>query len=100
MALSDEEKATLEALQAKANEPEADDFDIEIWDDSGAGARVPYSKGRKWLADKFGIDVPVPPATGAPAKPGGKQTAASADTGTTTPVPIRYFGPQRQGKAG
>jgi hypothetical protein len=60
MALSDEEKATLESLQRKATEPDKD-FDVEIWDDSGRGAKVPYSKGRSWLQKTFGIDLDPEP---------------------------------------
>lgn len=102
MALTPDEKAMLDKLTQKANEPDADDFDIEIWDETGAGARVPYHKGKAWL-QKFGIDLPEEPAAdagdqgqGKPAKPasGG---AAPVDTGGTAQ---RYFGPQRARKAG
>jgi hypothetical protein len=65
MALSDEEKATLEALTQKANEPdEPTDFEIEIYDGS-KGARIPYSRGRKYLQDHFGIDLDPEPGEGA-----------------------------------
>jgi hypothetical protein len=61
MALSDEEKATLEALTKKANEPDtSDDFEIEIYDGQ-RGARVPYSKGRGYLQTHFGIDLDPTP---------------------------------------
>lgn len=96
MALSDDEKKTLDALMAKQNEPDDSDFDIEIWDDTGAGARVPYSKGRKWLADKFGIDVPAV----ADPEPKTKTKTGTTDSTDNGPVPIRYFGSQRQGKTG
>lgn len=93
MALSDEEKATLEALTRKANEPDEDDFDIEIWDETGAGAKVPYRKGRTWL-NRFGIDLPevATPTEGKPAKEP-KAPPASGDTAT------RYFGGSRNSKA-
>jgi hypothetical protein len=64
MALSDEEKATLAALQAKENEPEAtDDFEIELYTPEGHGARVPYAKGRGYLQQHFGIDLDPDPGT-------------------------------------
>lgn len=56
MALSEDEKKTLAALQAKENEPEPDDEFIEIWDDTGAGAKVKRSSAKNWL-NKFGIDL-------------------------------------------
>jgi len=90
MALTDEEKAQLEALNAKANEPDDDDdFDIEIWDETGAGAKVPFRKGKDWLA-KFGIGV-EPPA------PESKPTGKAGDKGDgkdTKPGPTasKYFG--------
>ena len=60
MALSKDEQAQLDALTRKASEPD-EDFSIEIWDETGAGAKVPYSKGRSWL-NRFGIDLPDTPA--------------------------------------
>jgi hypothetical protein len=54
--LSKEEKEQLEKLTAKANEPDEEDFEIEI----GSGdryARVPYSRGRSYLQQHFGIDL-------------------------------------------
>jgi hypothetical protein len=73
MALSAEEKAQLDALTAKANEPEPDDdFEMEIYD-GPKGARVPYRKGRKWLQDNFNIDLD--PNPGNEADDDGKDTA-------------------------
>jgi hypothetical protein len=98
MALSDDEKATLDALTKKANEPDEDDFDIEIWDETGAGAKVPYHKGKTWL-QRFGIDLPIPDATG-DAKPAGKKSTGAADTGDapTGDTAVRYFGGNRARK--
>lgn len=60
MALSREEQDQLDALQRKAQEADDDDnFDVEIWDETGAGAKVPYRKGKSWL-QRFGIDVEPP----------------------------------------
>lgn len=59
MALSDEEKATLEALQRKAEEKDdgGDDFDVEWWeeDESGKrkGGRVPWNTGKKLYGSYF-----------------------------------------------
>jgi hypothetical protein len=98
MALTPEEKATLDALTQKANQPDEDDFDIEIWDETGAGAKVPYHKGRKWL-ERFGIDLPIPDAvTGTDpkspkVKPEGTGDAPAGDTAQ------RYFGGNRTRKA-
>lgn len=62
MGLSAEEKAQLDALTKKANEPDEDDnYEIEIYDENGRGARVPYRKGRGWLQKHFGIDLDPSP---------------------------------------
>jgi hypothetical protein len=96
MALSDEEKQQLAALQAKENEPDADDYDIEIWDETGAGARIPYSKGRSWL-NRFGIDLPDAPeaeAEGDQDQGKGKPRSKRAAGGAAGPDghAQRYFG--------
>jgi hypothetical protein len=88
MALSKDEQATLDALTAKAAEAEDEDFSIEIWDESGAGAKVPYSKGRSWLA-RFGIDVETPSADE------GKETKPAKSAATKDAAPdtvLRHFG--------
>jgi hypothetical protein len=60
MALNDEEKAALAALQAKAEEPDPDDdFEIEIYD-GAKGARLPYRQGKSFLA-QFGIGLDPDP---------------------------------------
>jgi len=91
MALSKDEQAQLDALTRKASEPD-EDFSIEIWDETGAGAKVPYSKGRSWL-NRFGIDLPDEPADepDEPAKPGSKPRAVKSvpdDSGHAA----KYFG--------
>ncbi len=94
MALSKDEQAQLDALTAKASEPAEDDFSIEIWDETGAGAKVPYSKGRDWLA-RFGIGVEAP-APDAETDPKGKKTAPKADAeGRPDNVATRHFGPKK-----
>lgn len=65
--LSDEEKATLEALTAKANSADdEDDFDVDWWeegpDGTRRGGRIPWSKGKsiygKHFPDLFGDKPP------------------------------------------
>lgn len=76
MALSDDEKRLLEELTAKANEPDADDFEIEVYDtQAGKGARIPFSQGKSWLFSTFGIGEA--PAS-APSGDGGENGAAGA----------------------
>ncbi len=56
----DEERAIIEKhRKAKAQQQQAADAElqVEIWDESGRGARLPYAKGRSWLAKTFGIDA-------------------------------------------
>lgn len=74
MGLSADEKKLFEQLTAKANEPDVDDnFEIEIYDtNAGKGARLPFSRGAKWLFDAFGIGD-------APAAAAGKGGAAGGD---------------------
>lgn len=83
--LSAEERA---ALQKQLDDDAAaeNDFDVEIWNEKGQGARVPFSKGRQWLADAFGIDLD-PPAADA-----GKDGAGKSDPKTN--VRPAHFGGQ------
>lgn len=74
--LTPEQAKQLADLQAQADAPDEDDFDVEIWD-GDKGAKVPYSKGRSWLSKTFGVDLgdPVDP----PAADDGKDAAAGKD---------------------
>jgi hypothetical protein len=95
MALSKDEQAQLDALTKKATEPD-EEFDIEIWDETGAGAKVPYSKGRSWL-NRFGIDLPEPAPESEGTEPEGKPASkARTKPGPTSTsqgnVTQRYFG--------
>ena len=89
MALSKDEQAQLDALTAKASEPD-DDFSIEIWDETGAGAKVPFSQGKSWLA-RFGIGVEKP----AEDKPAPKPAADKTDDDKPSNVATRHFGPKK-----
>lgn len=91
MALSDEEKATLEALTAKANEPDDDDFDVEIWDENGAGAKVPYRKAKKFL-ERFGIDPPEVSETSEGETKPTKKSGAKVATDDNVTHAAKYFG--------
>jgi hypothetical protein len=80
VALSKEEQEQLDALTAKASEPEPEsDFEMEIYD-GPKGARIPYSKGRSWLQNNFGIDLDPDPEkeTGSDA---GKGAAKEGESG-------------------
>jgi hypothetical protein len=95
MALSDEEKAQLEALTKKANEPDPeDDFEMEIFD-GAKGARLPYSKGKSWLEETFGINLTPAPPAGPPKdnKPPKPDKNASNQSGgnDNDPSVLRHF---------
>jgi hypothetical protein len=84
--LSQEEQDALDKLQAKLDGPDEEDYEIEI----GSGehrARIPYSKGRKFLQDHFGIDLDPDPS---------KETGEGEQEGQTPKAPQRtsqkYFG--------
>lgn len=85
MPLSEDEKALLDKLTAKQAEKEDDDFDIEIWNEKGAGARVPYRKGKGFL-QQFGIDMPEATAD---------DKADGPDSKDKPPPVQRYFGSKK-----
>lgn len=71
--LSDDERAIIEKHRAevKAKQDKADgDLRVVLWHSDGRGAEVPYSKGKKWLADTFGIDVDKEPVQDEPGDDG------------------------------
>lgn len=94
MALSKDEQAQLDALTAKASEPDAEDFSIEIWDETGAGAKVPFSQGKQWLS-RFGIGVEAPAPDAETDPKGPKKTAPKTDEGRPDNVATRHFGPKK-----
>lgn len=74
--LTDEEKAQLEALQNRANEPDDDDdFDVEWWEEDAEGrrrgGRMPWRKAKgvygSYFPELFG-DKPPADGTGEPAR--------------------------------
>jgi hypothetical protein len=77
--LNDDERKLLAELQARDAEPDADEeFEIEVYDTTaGKGARIPFSKGKNWLFDTFGIGD-APAAAGGEGGTGGDAPAAGA----------------------
>lgn len=92
-------QAQIDALTADlANaEDDGDDYEVEIWDGEGKGARVPYSRARSYLQEHFGIGLD-PPATDPSDDSGTDDTAGKAKgKGRTNPpatsgTATRYFG--------
>lgn len=99
MALTPEQQAQLEELNKLANEPDEDeDFDIEIYDEHGRGARVPYRKGKDWLNKHFGVDLgEAPKDEGQSPKQKGKQASSKNDDEGTQEPNLKLFR-QRQGQ--
>ncbi len=88
--LDEEERALLDKhRQEKAKKQQAADAElqVEIWDESGRGARLPYAKGRSWLAKTFGIDADE-------LKPQDEEQAP--EDGEPGKVRPAYFGGKRQ----
>jgi len=93
--LNDDERKLLAELQARDAEPDEDtDFEIEVYDTSaGKGARIPYSKGKGWLHEVFGIGDAPAAAAGGEGGPGGDAPAAGAGGDGKTPAGSGgYFG--------
>lgn len=77
--LNADEKKLLDELTARAAAPdEDDDFEIELYDtNAGKGARIPFSKGKGWLFDTFGIGE-APAAAGEESGSGGSAPPAGS----------------------
>jgi len=88
------------AWEARMSEPEGgsdDDFEIEIYSPEGHGARIPYSKGRKYLQENFGIDIDTLPKPPDPANPAGDPNFGGladppGNAGSGTRPTQKYFG--------
>jgi hypothetical protein len=95
MPLSEDEKALLEELNRKSQEPDAEDFEIEVYDTNGGkGARIPFSKGKSWLFDNFGIgEAPVERAAPEPVKGGTKRATAKEES---SDAQLSYFARKQQ----
>jgi hypothetical protein len=97
--LTADEKALLDQLSAKANEPDVDDeFEIEVYDTAkNRGARIPFKHGKKWLFDNLGIgDAPAPGGEGGEGTgaggAGGEGTGAGGAGGEGGTARGGYFG--------
>jgi hypothetical protein len=91
---ADQEKM-LADLQALAEAPDADDFEVEVYDTGkGRGARIPYSRAAKWLRDELGIGED--PDAGTTADPDEK-TGKAGKGGEGGQVREGYFGRQSAG---
>lgn len=111
MATRKEIEDQIAALQAEAESMgEDDEFDVEIWNEKGEGARLPHGQTTRWLQSKFPeLFAPEEPDTDADnsaddgkgnsskSKPKPRGTVAPSGnqrTGTAT----RYFGKRPAGK--
>lgn len=92
--LTDDEQTLLDNLQAKINAPDAEDWEVEIFD-GAKGARLPISKGARWLYDNFGIGDP--PATPPDAGDGAGGDGGQGD-GKSDPARRSYFGKKNAGQ--
>lgn len=99
MALTPEEKAQLDALTEKANAPDEPDEYVEIWDETGAGAKVKKSSAKTWL-QRFGIDLDEitgeeEPEESKSGKRTGTKRTPPAQTDNVTHA-AKYFGGRNQ----
>jgi hypothetical protein len=93
------------ALQAEADGMgDEEDFEIEIWNDKGEGARLPHSRTEPWLKTKFPelFTAEDPPAEeegeGKDPKTKPKATQTKTPPGRTGNTATRYFGKRPAGK--
>lgn len=89
--LTDDEKKLLAELQEREAAPDVDDdFEIEIYDTKAQrGARIPFSKGKKWLFESFGVGEAPEPAA---AEGGAAAGAGDGAAGSEGPKPGTFFG--------
>lgn len=57
MGLTEAERKLLEKLQAKADSPDAEDYEVRVRHADGSEASVPASRAQGWIKEKFGIDL-------------------------------------------
>ena len=103
MATRDEILAQIKALQDEADSMgDGEDYEIEIWNEKGAGTRLPSRAGEGFLRAHFPelfkadeeetTEEGAPEGKTKPAKPAGKTTPARATTAG------KYFGKRPAGK--
>lgn len=85
--LTKDEQAILDDLTKRAAEPDAEDFEVEIYDtNAGRGMRLPFSQARAKAYEWFGIgEAPAEPST---------SDAGEPPAGKSDPEPPQqgYFG--------
>lgn len=94
------------ALQAEADAMGDDDeqFEVEIWNEKGEGARLPHSRSESWLKAKFPELFPDPPAEDPETEEGGTKPKAKQGQSKTPPgrtsagTATKYFGKRQAGK--
>jgi hypothetical protein len=98
--LTDEQQRQLDELTALANAPDDDgEFEIEIWNDKGSGARIPYGKGKGWLSREFGIELDAPATPDNGGDPNAPDPNAPDPESSARPrTSGKYFGGRQQGK--
>lgn len=116
MASKEEILKQIADLQAEAdNMGEEDEFDVEIWNSAGEGARLPHGRTTRWLKEKFPELFDPDPDPDAdndadndgknnPPKRGGKSQSGTSNGGNGRNAPVRtgtagrYFGKRPAGK--
>ena len=93
------------ALQTEADSMgDEEDFEIEIWNDKGEGARLPHSRTEPWLKTKFpelfAAEDPPADSDTDDNHPKGKGKAPQTKTppGRAGNTATRYFGKRPAGK--
>lgn len=100
MGLSADERKLLDELTAKASQPDADDdFEIEIFS-GDKGARIPFSKGARWLFSEFGIGEPPAPAGDDGTSGGGADGGKDGGKDGSGPARGSYFSKRAAGGGG
>lgn len=105
--------AQIKALQEEADAMgDGDEYEIEIWNEKGAGTRLPASRGEGWLRTHFPELFPSDdnsddqtsdgegnPASGKPGKaPGKVATRGSGQVRNSGGPATKYFGKRPAGK--
>lgn len=110
MATRDEILAQIKALQDEADSMgDGDDYEIEIWNQEGAGTRLPAKAGEGFLRTHFPELFPADDSANDGATDGGTDTndgkskparkVAPGNSGKTSPsTATRYFGKRPAGK--
>lgn len=101
--LNEEQQKALDDLLALRDSPDQPDEDFEIEIYSGdKGARVPFSKGKSWLKDTFGIDIGDAPSNDPEGgkKPAPKSAKKSESEGADEPETgaLRHFRQPQKGQ--